>query len=65
MAEEANCFVDVTKTLALKIKALAAHKSQFGNSKEIKNWITMGAAELGKKAGFKYAEAFVRLKLRQ
>jgi LmbE family N-acetylglucosaminyl deacetylase len=64
MTDEANCFVDVTKTIGLKIKALAAHKSQFGNSKEVMGWIKMGASELGKKAGFRFAEAFVRLKLR-
>jgi LmbE family N-acetylglucosaminyl deacetylase len=64
MTDEANCFVDVTKTINLKIKALAAHKSQFGNSKEVQKWIKMGAGELGKKIGAKYAEAFVRLKLR-
>lgn len=65
MTDEANCFVNVTKTIDLKIKALAAHKSQFGNSKQTQEWIRRGASELGKKAGFEYAEAFVRLKLRQ
>jgi LmbE family N-acetylglucosaminyl deacetylase len=64
MTDEANCFVDVTKTIDLKIRALAAHRSQFGNSKQVQQWIKMGAGELGKKAGVKYAEAFVRLKLR-
>lgn len=64
MTNEANCFIDITETINLKIKALAAHKSQFGNSNQVREWIKMGASELGKKAGAKYAEAFVRLKLR-
>ncbi|PJA86522.1 MAG: PIG-L family deacetylase [Candidatus Moranbacteria bacterium CG_4_9_14_3_um_filter_42_9] len=64
MPEEANCFIDVTKTLDLKIKALAAHQSQFGGSKTTREWVKSWAMELGKKNGFKYAEAFVRLKLR-
>lgn len=62
---EADCFVDITKTIELKLRALSAHKSQSGNSSEIQSRIKMGAKALGKKAGFKYAEAFVRLKLRQ
>jgi LmbE family N-acetylglucosaminyl deacetylase len=61
----ADYFVNVTRTIELKLAALAAHKSQSGNSKDVKKWIKLGAAKIGKKAGFKYAEAFVRLKLRQ
>jgi len=65
MADEANCFVDVTKTLPVKFKALAKHRSQFpAGLSEIKSWLTQGAAMIGKKAGYKYAESFVRLKLR-
>jgi LmbE family N-acetylglucosaminyl deacetylase len=64
MSDKANCFVDVTKTFGLKLKALAAHKSQFDDFRGVKSWMTHGSAELGKHAGYKYAEAFIRLRLR-
>lgn len=61
---EVNCFVDASKTLSLKLKALKAHKSQFDDYEGTTTWLTKGAAKLGAKAGYKYAEAFIRLKLR-
>lgn len=65
MADEANCFVDVTKTLPLKFKALFKHRTQFPDGMaEIKKWLTQGASIIGQRAGYKYAEAFIRLKLR-
>ena len=64
MPDQANCFIDVSKTFNLKLKALAAHKSQFDDFQGTKSWLTHGSAELGKGVGYKYAEAFIRLKLR-
>jgi len=62
--EEANVFVDISKTLPLKIKALSKHRSQFPDFRQVRKMITEWASVCGKKAGVKYAEGFVRLKLR-
>jgi LmbE family N-acetylglucosaminyl deacetylase len=62
--DETNCFVDITKTLPQKIKALSKHRSQFPDFKLVRERITERAAAIGKIAGVKYAEGFVRLKLR-
>ena len=64
MAEDANCFVDVTRTLPVKFRALAKHHSQFSAFSDVKGWLTKGAAKVGEKAGCKYAESFVRLRMR-
>ncbi|MFH1462481.1 MAG: PIG-L deacetylase family protein [bacterium] len=59
--EEANCFIDVAETIDLKIKALSCHKSQVPDAKALEERIKNRALEVGKIAGFDYAESFVRL----
>lgn len=59
--ESPNKFVDISKTIGLKLKALASHKSQFENIKEVESRVLERARENGKKAKVKYAEAFRRL----
>jgi LmbE family N-acetylglucosaminyl deacetylase len=58
---EANFFVDISKTFPRKIAALRAHASQIGNidgvSERMKEW----AGAIGEKAGYKLAEGFVRV----
>lgn len=57
----ANFFVDVTKTIEKKLKALDCHKSQGDDSKDIDKWVMESAKRNGKKAGLKYAEGFIRI----
>jgi LmbE family N-acetylglucosaminyl deacetylase len=62
--EEANYYVDTTDSIDLKIEALRQHKSQLEEwdpEKPIKDW----NAETGKKVGFKYAEKFLRITLKE
>ncbi|MFQ5419342.1 MAG: PIG-L deacetylase family protein [Anaerolineae bacterium] len=57
-----NCYVDISKTIDLKMEALRQHKSQLGDwdpEERLKNW----SSETGKKVGFAYAEAFKRITL--
>ncbi len=57
-------FVDISKTIDKKIKALSSHKSQFGNFADVEKRIRERAGEIGKKAGFKAAESFKRVAIR-
>ena len=61
--ENANFYVDVTETFDLKIKALSLHKSQVSDVEGIRKRMMERAEALGKLAGCKYAEGFVRLRL--
>lgn len=61
---EANYYVDITDTLALKIEALRQHSSQFGDWDPAER-VTEWSAEVGKKVGFKYAESFRRIVLKE
>jgi len=63
LPSDANYFIDVKDTFETKIKALSCHKSQIKNIKELSQRMGARAAVIGKKAGFKFAEAFVRLRL--
>ena len=57
-------FVDVTKTLDLKLKALAEHKSQVakpGQEWDYAKFIRKRHRDIGKAAGMKYAEGFKRI----
>jgi LmbE family N-acetylglucosaminyl deacetylase len=59
-------FVDITKTLDLKLAALKKHRSQV--AKPGKEWDYEKAMrkrhrEIGKKGGFQYAESFKRIKV--
>jgi LmbE family N-acetylglucosaminyl deacetylase len=56
-----NEVVDISSTISLKVKALGCHESQI--SKEGISWVRKRAAALGKKNGYGFAEAFVKLDL--
>lgn len=53
---EPDTFVDITDTLAIKLKALAAHESQLGP--EVEELVTARAREIGELAGIEFAEGF-------
>jgi LmbE family N-acetylglucosaminyl deacetylase len=55
-AEEADTFVDITETLAVKLKALGEHASQLGP--EVEERVTARAREVGERAGCEFAEGF-------
>ncbi|MDD2822663.1 MAG: PIG-L family deacetylase [Candidatus Daviesbacteria bacterium] len=59
-----NFFVDVTNFFNIKSKAVLKHKSQIDDPKQTKDWLKSRLGELGKQAGYKYAEGFIRLVLR-
>jgi len=63
LPEDANYFIDVTDTFATKIKALSCHESQIKSVKKLRQRMKTRAVAMGGKAGFKFAEAFIRLKL--
>jgi LmbE family N-acetylglucosaminyl deacetylase len=52
---------DITNTLDTKFAALAAHASQISDMAMVKDRFTAMSAELGAKAGCKYAECFLRV----
>ncbi|MBI3413108.1 MAG: PIG-L family deacetylase [Candidatus Aenigmarchaeota archaeon] len=58
-----NSFVDVSDAINLKVKALEAHISQISNIDRLKQRMLERAEAIGKAAGCKYAEGFVRIKL--
>jgi LmbE family N-acetylglucosaminyl deacetylase len=59
--EEPDTFVDITKTMELKLEALHAHESQ--GVEDADGWVRDRAAELGKIAGCDYAEGFISFDL--
>ncbi|HEU4864758.1 MAG TPA: hypothetical protein VFT76_00805 [Actinomycetota bacterium] len=59
--EEPDTFVDITKTMDLKLEALHAHESQ--GVEDADGWVRDRAAELGKIAGCDYAEGFISFDL--
>lgn len=64
---KANYFVDISSVINKKIKALAAHKSQFKEIEKFGERIREMNKMLGQKAKpkTKFAEGFIRLTLRQ
>jgi LmbE family N-acetylglucosaminyl deacetylase len=63
-SSEANLYIDISETIETKLEALRQHKSQFGDwdpTERIHNW----AAEVGKKVGMAYAEAFKKITLKE
>lgn len=54
--DDADTFVDITETLPIKLKALAAHVSQLGP--DARDRVTERARELGARAGVEHAEGF-------
>lgn len=51
-----DCFIDITATMDRKLEALLCHASQLGA--DAADWIRERNAEMGKQAGYTYAEAF-------
>jgi LmbE family N-acetylglucosaminyl deacetylase len=60
-----NFVVDITETFPDKLAALKAHASQVGNIDEVKEWLSEIAGMIGKPSGYKYAEGFIRIDIRQ
>lgn len=59
-------FVDISKTIDLKLKALHKHQSQVakpGAEWDIDKWVTKRSRDIGKRAGYRYAEAFKQIKV--
>ena len=54
--EEPDTYMDITKTMDLKLEALTKHRSQ--NLEDSLDWVRERARELGEKGGVEYAEAF-------
>jgi LmbE family N-acetylglucosaminyl deacetylase len=63
-AERPDTVIDIGDTLAVKLAALAEHRSQLGDW-DPKPMITAWAAEQGRRAGLAAAEAFRRMILRE
>ncbi len=59
-----NFAIDVTDTFETKIAALKAHTSQVPNIEEVRGFMTAIASENGQQAGYKLAEAFLRIDIR-
>lgn len=51
-----NLYIDITDLIEVKRRAMAAHRSQFGE--ETINLLIKYSELLGRKAGYRYAEAF-------
>src|SRR3990172_1787900 len=56
--------LDACYPLARDLLSFPQHQSQFPDFKPVRKRITERAVAIGKKAGVKYAEGFIRLKLR-
>ena len=55
-AEEPDTYVDITKTIDLKVESLRRHESQ--GTGEAEEWVRERARELGEQSGTEYAEGF-------
>jgi LmbE family N-acetylglucosaminyl deacetylase len=55
-AEEPDTYVDIGKSIDIKLEALTRHESQ--HREESETWVRERARELGTQAGVEYAEAF-------
>lgn len=55
-AEEPDTYVDIGKSIDIKLEALTRHESQ--HREESGTWVRERARELGEQAGVEYAEAF-------
>ncbi len=64
---KSNFFVDISKTIDLKMKAISCHVSQFNDMEKLLERMKSWSGEIGKKAKpkVKYAESFVRITLRK
>ena len=62
--EAANYYIDVSEVMDIRLKALMQHQSQFGEwdpTEMVQQW----NGETGKKVGFKYAESYRRITLKE
>jgi LmbE family N-acetylglucosaminyl deacetylase len=59
--EDPDTMIDITETMDLKLKALACHRSQFGDFARMEKRVRERAAELGQAKGYQYAETFKRI----
>lgn len=64
MFHEGGDFVDISKVLDKKIKAIKAHTSQFGDMKDLEKWVREMGAEVGKRHKVGFGESFVKIKIR-
>ena len=63
-ADDPNYFVDITRTYAVKLKALRCHKSQVGQfGKGLEDWLRDMHKRHAKKHKYDLAESFYRVKL--
>ena len=60
---EPDVFVDISRTLAVKCRALRAHRSQVGKGEWVDQLLTAWALRDGKRGGLRHAEAFKRMVL--
>jgi LmbE family N-acetylglucosaminyl deacetylase len=60
---EPDVFVDIGRTLAVKCRALKAHRSQVGKGEWVDQLLTAWAIRDGKRGGLRRAEAFKRMVL--
>ena len=61
---DANTYVDISDTVHLKIKALRCHESQLKDwdpEERVREW----TSETGQKVGYKHAEAFFKITLKE
>ena len=62
-ARDPDVYVDLTRTLSAKCRALKAHRSQVGKGEWVDQLLKAWAIRDGKKAGLRYAEAYKRMVL--
>jgi LmbE family N-acetylglucosaminyl deacetylase len=60
---EPDVFVDISRTLAVKCRALKAHRSQVDKGEWVDQLLTAWALRDGKRGGLRHAEAFKRMAL--
>ncbi len=62
--DEANFWVDITRTFPQKMEALNCHASQVSRAKDLEQRMRQRAEDIGKPQGIKMAEAFRLIELR-
>ncbi|MHB8443320.1 MAG: PIG-L deacetylase family protein [Patescibacteria group bacterium] len=63
--EGLNTFIDITDTIELKVRALKQHQSQYDDFEELKsNVMSMSEMEGKESKKYKYAEAFIKIQIR-
>ncbi|MFC1892650.1 PIG-L deacetylase family protein [Chloroflexota bacterium] len=63
-SQDADTFIDITETFALKLAALGCHVSQTGqNFENVKQWVEERALQAGQSHGVPLAEAFRRIEI--